>query len=91
MQFVIHKNKKNINEIAFYSSILILFLLSSLNLYIVFSSTKVLGTSTESLPKESKSSFWTSFLEKHPEYIPGWIELKNEDKVNKIDPNYIIP
>lgn len=32
--------------------------------------------------------FWENFLNKNPNYIPGWIEIGREDKVWSIDPNY---
>lgn len=42
---------------------------------------QVLGTKTD-------NSFWIDFVNKHPTYRDGWIELGRFDKVKEIDPNY---
>lgn len=46
---------------------------------------KVLGVETVN---GSDEVFWNDFLIKHPNYIPGWIEIGRMDKAKEIDPNY---
>ena len=48
---------------------------------------KVLGVETQ-IDLEEK--FWQEFLDKNPNYIPGWIEIGRNDKVKEIDPNYLL-
>lgn len=45
---------------------------------------KVLGAET----KNDAGVFWYTFLQKNPNYIPGWIEIGRPDKAKAIDPNY---
>jgi hypothetical protein len=49
---------------------------------------KILGSQTE---EKNNDAFWMNLLSSHPNYIPGWIELNQKQKVEEIDPNYIIP
>lgn len=82
------KNYKK--EIRFFLSIIVvmlILLLSTFNLQNKIkpaqdeAKNKVLGITTD-------SSFWTSFVEKHPTYRDGWLELGRIDKVKEIDPNF---
>ncbi len=45
------------------------------------STSKVLGVKTD-------KDFWIDFVEKHPTYRDGWIELGRLDKIKQIDPNF---
>jgi hypothetical protein len=49
---------------------------------------KVLGVQTTN---DTNKEFWKDFVEKHPDYIDGWLELGRADKVKQIDPNYFQP
>jgi len=73
-------------EIFFYVLAIFLLVLTSANLNNYFSTPKVLGTEVED---DNQEEFWTDFLSKNPDYIPGWIELRRWDKVTGIDPNYL--
>jgi hypothetical protein len=77
-------------EIFFYILFLFILLLASINIdtYLkpVDVDVKVLGAETQN----KEDIFWQNFLSKHPDYIPGWIEIERIDKANEIDPNYII-
>lgn len=87
-------NKKYLNthkEVIMYTIALILIILSSFNLVNYFLPKKVLGVASETIVNSSSEDFWLDFLEKHPSYIPGWLEIGMEHKVKEIDPNYIIP
>lgn len=64
----------------------LILILSILNIYNYLSPTKeVLGIQTTNM----KGVFWYDFLQKHPHYIPGWVEIGRTDKVRDIDPNYL--
>jgi len=65
-----------------------LLLLSALNIQNFLAPREVLGIETEESVDEE---FWREFLVEHPNYIPGWIELGEWDKVKQIDPNYLLP
>lgn len=75
-------------EIFFYVIAVFLLILASANLNSYFSPAKVLGTEVQD---NNEEEFWTDFLSKNPDYIPGWIELGRWDKVKQIDPNYPLP
>lgn len=49
---------------------------------------QVLGIETQDT---SNKDFWENFLKIHPNYVPGWIELGELDKVKQIDPNFLLP
>lgn len=80
------KVNKSAKEVFIYVVFLFILLLTAINISnFLQPQKKVLGiTSQENTDEE----FWREFLEKHPNYIPGWIELKRLDKVSEIDPNY---
>lgn len=59
-------------------------LLSALNIENYLTPKEVLGIKTE----DNTDKFWTDFLSKNPNYIPGWIEMGRLDETRKIDPNY---
>jgi hypothetical protein len=69
-------------------SIITLLLLSALNIKNFLTPKVVLGIEDINLINED---YWREFLEKNPDYIPGWIELGRFDKVKQIDPNYPLP
>jgi len=78
-------------ELFVYAAATILIILSSINLTSYFIPKKILGVSSYSNQPNNTDAFWLDFLEKHPSYIPGWVEIGMESKVKEIDPNYIIP
>lgn len=74
-----------------YILILSVLIITSINVSVYLNSYKVLGVGTydESVATNiSEREYWESFVEKHPNYIPAWIELDRYDKVFEIDPNY---
>jgi hypothetical protein len=81
---------KTSKELFIYVVILFILLLVSVNIdtYLkpVDMDVKVLGAETQN----KEDVFWKDFLSRHPDYIPGWIEIERIDKANEIDPNYII-
>lgn len=84
---------KRVNKIAkeifIYVFLLFILLLTSINIsnHLTPKETKVLGSETEN----KEEVFWQGFLNKNPDYIPGWIEIGRTDRVQEIDPNYIKP
>jgi hypothetical protein len=85
--------KKNLlnrtsKELFVYVALLFILLLVSINIdtYLKPVDTKVLGAETQN----SEVAFWQDMLIKHPNYVPGWIEIGKLDKAKEIDPNYII-
>lgn len=76
-------------ELIIYVLCLLSLLLSSVNISRFLTPKKVLGVATEK--KITEKEFWEDFVNKNPNYIPGWIELGREDRVREIDPNYIRP
>lgn len=76
-------------ELIIYVLCLLSLLLSSVNINRFLTPKKVLGVATEK--KVSEREFWEDFVNKNPNYIPGWIELGRQDRVREIDPNYIRP
>lgn len=69
--------------------VFILLLLSLININFYTSmklpEKNVLGSKTET---EINESFWNEFLNKNPNYIPGWVEMGRMDEVEKINPNF---
>lgn len=72
--------------LLFCTATITLLLLSALNIENYLTPKEVLGIETEN----KEEAFWNEFLEKNPDYIPGWIELGRLDKVKQIDPNYFV-
>jgi len=88
-------NKKinsNIEHIIIYTAILLILLLTAFNLQGYLGEKKVLGASivqaADNFKPQADRAFWEDFVNKNPNYIPGWIELGRMDKVREIDPNY---
>lgn len=73
-------------ELLIYLALLLILFITSLNInnYSKPKQVKVLGT--ETVNKEE--IFWQDFLNKNPDYIPGWIETGKMDKAKEIDPNF---
>lgn len=81
--------KKN-NQLINYLFALIIIFLSFVNLYNIFNTPKVLGIATSGNENvKSKVLYWSEFLKNNPKYIPGYIEMKDFDKVNILDPNFL--
>jgi hypothetical protein len=81
------KFKQAYFQIFVYFLIVFLLLLTSLNINNYLSPKVVLGVTTE----DESGTDWQEFVNKNPNYIPGWIELGQTDKVRGIDPNYLTP
>ncbi|KKS96207.1 MAG: hypothetical protein UV71_C0001G0081 [Microgenomates group bacterium GW2011_GWC1_43_13] len=79
---------KVIRQLLVFIAALFVLLLSAANIESYQSPKKVLGAESQ---VNSNDKFWEEFLEKNPDYIPGWIEVGRIDKVNEIDPNYFTP
>lgn len=80
-----HNYSKDLQFLFFISSTILIILLSILNLEKSHKKvSNVLGAQTI----DNNEEFWKGFLEKNPEYIDGWLELGEIEKVKKIDPNY---
>ncbi len=47
-----------------------------------------MGIESENITIDTE--FWNKFLNDNPNYIPGWLEIGRVDKVNELDPNYLI-
>lgn len=79
------KVKQNLIQIFIYTVLLFILFLSAFNVKSSLKpKVKVLGVET----KNNDQLFWNNFTSKHPNYIPGWIEIGRMDKVKEIDPNY---
>jgi hypothetical protein len=82
---------KKVNQAArqllMFTAIIFVLLLASTNIGSFLTTKKVLGIETQINLNEI---FWQDFLDKNPNYIPGWIEIGRNDKVKEIDPNYEI-
>ncbi len=81
--------KRVSQDLLLYVVILFILFLTAINLDNFLTPKKVLGAASNE--KVNEQEFWESFLDKNPNYIPGFIETKQMDKANKIDPNYITP
>ncbi|MGA2910445.1 MAG: hypothetical protein ABSE04_01410 [Candidatus Microgenomates bacterium] len=75
-------------DLLIFVAILFVLLLTSVNIDNYLAPKKVLGIETQ---VGSNEKFWEDFLNKNPNYIPGWIEIGRTDKMKEIDPNYIRP
>jgi len=80
-------NKAAIELFIFVAALFVL-LLSAANIKSYQEPKKVLGAETQ---VNLDDKFWEEFLNKNPDYIPGWIEIGRMDKVKEIDPNYFAP
>jgi uncharacterized secreted protein with C-terminal beta-propeller domain len=80
-------NKAAIELFLFVATLFVL-LLSAANIEYYQTPKKVLGVETQD---NSSEKFWQEFLNKNPDYLPGWIEIGRMDKIEEIDPNYITP
>jgi hypothetical protein len=82
---------KKVNQAArqllMFTAIIFVLLLASTNIRSFLTTKKVLGIETQINLNEI---FWQDFLDKNPNYIPGWIEIGRNDKVKEIDPNYLL-
>lgn len=76
---------KELNSLLYITFVVLILLLSIFNLQNINKEeiVTVLGAETDNL-------FWEDFMQKHPTYIDGWIELERIDKVRQIDPNYFL-
>jgi hypothetical protein len=81
----------NINKIglkyfalAFFVILIIILTLLNFSSYLFHSKNNVLGLQVE----DKKVQFIEQFLQKNPDYIPGWVEIGRMDKVRELDPNY---
>lgn len=73
--------------------VLLVLVFASINIKTYLSPRKVLGieANNEAVETGSTLKFWQDFLDKNPDYIPGWIEIGRMDKAKEIDPNYSMP
>lgn len=72
-------------EILIITVTLFVILLTIINIENCLTPKKVLGAETKT---DSDQQFWSDFLTKNPEYVPGWYEVGRIDKVREIDPNH---
>ena len=82
------KVNKAVIEIFVFVAALFVLLLTVVNIDNYKAPQKVLAVETQI---NSDDKFWEDFLTKNPDYIPGWLEEGRIDKVNEIDPNYLLP
>jgi len=83
------KIRKNSIQVFVYVVILFLLLLTSINIDKFLTPKTVLGAETSLNQSTDKNElFWSNFLSKNPNYIPGWIEIGRSDKARQIDPNF---
>lgn len=84
-------DNKNAELIVYVSIIFILLTLSLVNIRNILTlrkdntEIKVLGIETAN---NAEDKFWSSFLVKNPNYLPGLIETGKIDKAREIDPNF---
>jgi len=78
---------KATTELLMFVAALIVLLLTAVNIESYQAPKKVLGVEMQVV---SSDKFWEDFLNKNPDYIPGWFEIGRMDKVKEIDPNYPI-
>jgi len=78
---------KAATELLIFVAALIVLLLTAVNIESYQAPKKVLGVEMQVV---SSDKFWEDFLNKNPDYIPGWFEIGRMDKVKEIDPNYPI-
>jgi len=82
------KKRNDATKLIVYIITLLLLLLTSVNIHKIFKTEEVLGIETKMIEDEEK--FWKDFLTQNPDYIPGWIEIGDYEKVKQIDPNYFL-
>jgi len=78
---------KAATELFIFVAVLFVLLLTAVNIENYQAPKKILGAETQ---VNSSEKFWQDFLNKNPNYIPGWFEIGRTDKVKEIDPNYTI-
>jgi cytoskeletal protein RodZ len=84
------KIRKATVQLLVYVLVLFVLLLTFVNIQNFFGPKKILGIETEAQNNNSQNEdqFWSDFLIKNPNYIPGWIAVGREDQVKNIDPNF---
>lgn len=87
---VLKKNLSLYLELIVFVYVALIMLLTSANISYFLTPKKVLGIKTVDSSAQ-KQSFWSTFLAKNPDYIPGLIEAGNNDRAKEIDPNYVMP
>lgn len=80
----VKKIRNSILEVAIYTLVITLLLISIQNIKTYLQPKKVLGIATTN----NYDIFWSKFLKQNPNYVPGWIETGREDIVKQIDPNF---
>ncbi len=75
-------------KLILYVGVIFLLVLAASNINSYLEPQKVLGAEIE--VKDNDIDFWEAFLTKNPDYIPGWIELGDFEKIKQIDPNYFL-
>jgi hypothetical protein len=69
-------------------AVLFVLYLTAINISNIFKPKEnVLGVETQ---ENTDQEFWEDFLTKHPNYIPGWVEIGRTDKVKQLDPNFLL-
>lgn len=76
---------QNVLELFIFVVALFVLLLTTVNIKNYLAPKKVLGAEVR---VDTTEIFWQEFLNKNPDYIPGWIEIGRTDRVKEIDPNY---
>jgi hypothetical protein len=85
---------KKVNEAVIetfiFVSILFVLFLTSINIKNYLTPKKVLGAETKADTETSsvQAKFWSDFLTKNPNYLPGLKETGNIEEIKKIDPNW---
>lgn len=85
----VQKLNNNLLKLLIYISVIFLLTLASSNINDYLTPKKVLGAEIE-VDNAKDEEFWRQFLTKNPDYIPGWIELGDFERVHQIDPNYFL-
>jgi hypothetical protein len=86
------KVNNSVKEIFIFTLLLIILVLTAINInnYLKPKQIKILGAETKN-DNDTEKTFWQNLLTKNPNYIPGWIEIGQENKAYEIDPNYLKP
>jgi hypothetical protein len=79
------KNKKQVIKFAV---VIIILFISAINLNFIFETKKVLGIQTVE-PENNNISYWKEFIKSNPNYLPGYIQIGEIEKVKRLDPNYL--
>lgn len=90
MSSTAHKKVRKASiELLIYVAALFVLLLTSINVDRYLVNNKVLGVETVvSTEVPNNQLYWSNFLSKNPNYIPGWVEIGRVDKAREIDPNF---